>query len=156
MKGELEKLREKIRKQVRKELHGRALLSGGRRVSSHHKKKSSHRRHTSGRAMLSGGRKKSHSKRHSSHKRKHTGRALLSGGRRHSSHHLMGGKRHKSEKGRPRGNPSAIVQISKMAKELRAKNPRLTQAEAISKASAHYRAKKGSGRQYIVRHYGRN
>lgn len=144
MSNQMEKLKAEVRKLVHKHMSGRAMLAEGRRKSS---RKSS--RHMSGKALLAEGkhRKRRHSSRHMS------GHAMLAEGRkRKHSRHMSGkallaeGKRAKSHKKQPRGNHSALLEINKIARELKRKHPHLEHREAISEASAHYRKMNGSAR----------
>ena len=152
MVSEMEKLRAEVRKLVHRHMSGKALLAAGKHQRKHSRKPS---RHMSGKALLAEGK---HKRKHSRHM---SGHAMLAEGRKHSrkhSRHMSAkaeGKHAKSHKKQPRGNHSALLEINKLARELKRKHPHLEHREAISEASAHYRKMNGSARhsRHHSRHY---
>lgn len=160
----MDKLKQEVRKLVKRHmsLKGHALLAegkrrrhssrkaSGRKVSRHSTRRHSSRK-MSGHALLAEGKRRRHSS------RKASGRKVSRHStRRHSVRHMSGkamlaeGK-HK-RRGAPRGNHSALLEINKIARELKRKHPHLEHREAISEASAHYRKMNGSARHSTKRY----
>lgn len=124
---ELERLREKLRQLARRELmHGSAMLVGGR--------KKSRRKSTRGAAMLAGKKK--------SIRRSSYGCALLAEGRKSRRKSTRGAAMLAGKRKKRHGNKNgtnALKEINHIARQLKAKNPRLEHTEAISQASRIYR-----------------
>lgn len=137
----MEQLREKIRKMVLKEMNknkGSALLTGNaiKRPTKKGTKKAS-RKLLSASALINGNamRRKKTTKKGT---KKKAG-AIMAGKLKLAKKSVNVVADAKKTRGAPRGNSSALVEINKIAKQLKKKNPNLEHKMAISRASAMYR-----------------